>query len=325
LSTVNTVGDVINEINTQLSAAGVSNVTAAINAAGTGIDITDTNGVPLGLSVSEINYSSTTASDLGLVGDINPVLNGSDLNPALDFSVTEGGAGQTTGADLGILGDFSIARAGDALTPIITGTTPLSLLRNGLGMTLGEIKISQGTRQVFFDLDNPAYITIDDLLLALNSLNLDIEATINSNQTGIQIRSTINTESLKIEDVGEGQAAYDLGIYGSPDIMGSVMLLIDALKNDDARIIAQLIGNFEEGMQTVLTHLGTVGSLHSRLETTDLRMADQEFNFTKLLSNVEDADLTKLVTDLAMQENSYQAALIATSKIIQPSLLNFLR
>ena len=44
----------------------------------------------------------------------------------------------------------------------------------------------------------------------------------------------------------------------------------------------------------------------------------------ELLSEVEDADLTELVTQLAMQETSYQSALIASSKIIQPSLLDFL-
>ena len=43
-----------------------------------------------------------------------------------------------------------------------------------------------------------------------------------------------------------------------------------------------------------------------------------------MLSSVEDADLTKVLTDLASLETSYQAALTAAGKIIQPSLMDFL-
>ena len=50
-----------------------------------------------------------------------------------------------------------------------------------------------------------------------------------------------------------------------------------------------------------------------------------ELSFSRLLSDVEDADLTTVITDLATLENNYQAALAAAGKIIQPSLLNFLR
>ncbi|MFH2035024.1 MAG: flagellar hook-associated protein FlgL [Candidatus Zixiibacteriota bacterium] len=324
LSSALTLGDAINSINSQLATAGINNVTAAINVAGTGIDIVDTNAISLNLSISELGEGATTASDLGILGDIDPVLNGADLYPELDFSVTESGTGETLAAELGLAGNFSLAKAGDPLEPILKLDTPLALLKNGLGMSTGEIKISQGTRQVIFDLDNPAYITIDDLLNGFNSLGLDITASINDSQTGIQIISDNNAESLKIEEVGDGRTAHDFGIYGSPDIMGSMQLLIDALKNDDGESISQLIGNFEKGGQSIGTFRGNVGSMYRRLENTESRLTDQDYSFTKLLSDVEDADLTKLVTDLAMQENSYQAALIATAKIIQPSLLNFL-
>ncbi len=43
------------------------------------------------------------------------------------------------------------------------------------------------------------------------------------------------------------------------------------------------------------------------------------------LSQVEAIDLPKTVMDLQMQQVSYQAALSVTSKVIQPSLADFLR
>lgn len=325
LTSAANIGDVINAINTTLAANGVNNVTATINAAGTGIDMTDTNGVPLGLTVDDVSETSKTASDLGIIGDINPTLSGWDLNPELDFSVGEAAAGQTTGADLGLLGDFSLGRTGDALTPIIMDTTPLALLNNGMGLDLGQIRISQGSRYILFDAGSSTYSTVGDLIDALNASGLDIAASINDDLTGIQIASTSTVESLKIEEVGDGATAHNLGIFGSPDILGSMMILIDALQNNDRDITGQIIGNLDEGIQELLNHRASVGAKVIRMETVDSRLTDLDVNFTKLLSEVEDADLTKLVTDLAMQENSYQAALIASAKIIQPTLMDFLR
>jgi flagellar hook-associated protein 3 FlgL len=321
LSSAANINDVINTINNTLTASGVNNVTAAVNAAGTGIDITDTNGVPLGLTVDH----SVTAFDLGIVGNIDPVLSGRELNPELDFSVEETAADQTTAADLGLLGDFSLARSGDPLRPIILDTTPLALLNNGLGYDLGQIKISQGLTFIYFDLGDPAYTTIGDLINALNGAGLDIQASINPSQTGIQIESTVSDKSLTIQEVDEGRSAHDLGIFGSRDIMGTIMILIDALGNANREEVEETIGNLNLGMQALLSARATVGARVIRLETTDSRLTDLEFNFTKLLSEEEDADLTKLVSDLALQENCYQAALIASAKIIQPSLLDFLK
>jgi flagellar hook-associated protein 3 FlgL len=43
------------------------------------------------------------------------------------------------------------------------------------------------------------------------------------------------------------------------------------------------------------------------------------------LSTVENADLAQSAVELQLQEVAYQAALSATSRVIQPSLLDFLR
>jgi flagellar hook-associated protein 3 FlgL len=100
--------------------------------------------------------------------------------------------------------------------------------------------------------------------------------------------------------------------------------LIKALNNDDREVVGQLIENLTDGMQELLNQRASVGAMVNRLETTDSRLNDLNYSFKSLLSEVEDADLTQLVTDLATQENSYNAALVAAAKIIQPSLLDFL-
>jgi flagellar hook-associated protein 3 FlgL len=44
-----------------------------------------------------------------------------------------------------------------------------------------------------------------------------------------------------------------------------------------------------------------------------------------MLSNTEDIDLTQAITDLTAQQSAFQASLASASKIIQPSLLDYLR
>lgn len=322
-SSANTIGDIIGEFNTQVAAAGIANVTMQLNAAQTGLEITDTNGTPLGLSVSEIDSNTNVASALGILGNVNPTLNGHDLNPAVSFKVEE--AGGTTAEDLGILADFSADYTGNDLDPILLTTSNISDLNNGKGFERGEIQISQGDMTRIIDLKNATLVTVQDLLDAINNSGLDITASINPNGKGIQIINNDPTKSLTIEDVSNGKTAKNMGIFGSSDMMGSLLVLSHALKNDDQEGTGMLIENLDNSIQHLLNNRASVGARGIRLESTKSRLTDQNLTYTQRLSEVEDADIPQLITDLSTYENNYKAALIASAKIIQPSLLDFMK
>ena len=167
-------------------------------------------------------------------------------------------------------------------------------------------------------------MTVQDLLDLFNNCGLDITASLNSAGTGIQIVNNDPTRSLTIEETADGRTAKDLGIFGSSDMMGSLKVLINALNNNDQEGTGMLLENLDQGIQHLLNWRSTAGATARRLETTHARLTDMGLNFTRLLSEVEDADITKLTTDLATSESNYQASLLAGAKIIQPSLLNFL-
>jgi flagellar hook-associated protein 3 FlgL len=107
--------------------------------------------------------------------------------------------------------------------------------------------------------------------------------------------------------------------------MGNIMLLISALRNNDAELVSSIIGGIDTSIDETLNHRATAGAKMVRLETTSVRLTEYSLDFTRLLSEVEDADITRLVAELAQQENIYNSALQAAGKIIQPSLLDFLR
>lgn len=69
----------------------------------------------------------------------------------------------------------------------------------------------------------------------------------------------------------------------------------------------------------------TVGATTNRLETATARLQEVEASTTKLLSDVEDADMAKTMVDYSMQQSVYQSALQSGANIMQASLLDFLR
>ncbi len=89
--------------------------------------------------------------------------------------------------------------------------------------------------------------------------------------------------------------------------------------------IEEKIGEVEKWIDHILKYRAIIGARVNRLERSKDRMLDLNINNKKLLSEREDLDLPKGVSDLKLQESVYQAALSAAAKVLQPTLLDFLR
>ncbi len=78
-------------------------------------------------------------------------------------------------------------------------------------------------------------------------------------------------------------------------------------------------------MSAVRNQQSIVGARYNRLDGMRQAADDQALDVKNSLSTVEDVDLPKTLVALQAQQVAYQAALGATSKAIQPSLVDFLR
>ncbi|HZO37200.1 MAG TPA: flagellar hook-associated protein FlgL [Solirubrobacteraceae bacterium] len=67
------------------------------------------------------------------------------------------------------------------------------------------------------------------------------------------------------------------------------------------------------------------GAVANRLSLAKDRLGQSEQTTVTALSNVEDADLAKTLVDFSTQQAAYEAALKAGARLVQPSLLDFLR
>ena len=68
-----------------------------------------------------------------------------------------------------------------------------------------------------------------------------------------------------------------------------------------------------------------VGAKQNRIDLMADRLSEQEVIAQKVLSNNEDVDMEKVIINFTTQESIHNAALSVGAKIIQPSLLDFLR
>ena len=71
--------------------------------------------------------------------------------------------------------------------------------------------------------------------------------------------------------------------------------------------------------------LADLGTRYGRVQGAVSSLQDTSLNNQNRLSQVENVDVAKAVLDLQMQQVAYQASLGATARVLQPSLMDFLR
>jgi flagellar hook-associated protein 3 FlgL len=122
----------------------------------------------------------------------------------------------------------------------------------------------------------------------------------------------VDTDAAATFGTGSGQLFTVLGkivsdLRTSPSSLGGDLTQLDAARG------------------SIQSSLSSVGARYNQL--TQMRQAadDRVLDLSSQLSEVEDIDLPKTLTDLQLQQTAYQAALAAGAKVVQPSLVDFLR
>lgn len=99
----------------------------------------------------------------------------------------------------------------------------------------------------------------------------------------------------------------------------------DLLAGNTANLSSLRIGELDQALDNIVARRAEVGAKMNRLEMTQSRLDEARINFSELLSSSEDIDTAEVITQLKMQENVYRTALASGARIIQPTLLDFLR
>ena len=99
---------------------------------------------------------------------------------------------------------------------------------------------------------------------------------------------------------------------------------LDYEKNVCQKRFEKGISSFQKYLDDTSLAITNVGTRSSKLELIKGRMQNQKTTFETLKSENEDIDITEVAIQLSSSEMTYQAALTATGKIIQNTLLNYI-
>jgi len=91
---------------------------------------------------------------------------------------------------------------------------------------------------------------------------------------------------------------------------------------DDLTLLIKLV---QDSQNHLLTRTAEIGGRQRRLELLEARYEQDNLNYEKMRSDAEDADIAEVIMFLKMAETVYQAALSAGARVIQPTLMDFLR
>ena len=120
----------------------------------------------------------------------------------------------------------------------------------------------------------------------------------------------------------QGDPAYDQAIVEKDmdAAKKAETFLKDQLQKYFSKYITKSQGYLDDANEAVTQ----TGNRDKRVALAENRLSDQQTTFKTLQSDNEDADATEVAVQLSSAEVSYEAALMATSKMIQSTLLNYL-
>lgn len=117
-------------------------------------------------------------------------------------------------------------------------------------------------------------------------------------------------------------------VFGTPggDDLFKVLADVEAhLRNDPAQLATTDLTALDAAFTRIQDALAVVGARYHQVEAMRDHNDNQKLDRTNALAQVESIDLPATIVQLQLQEVSYQAALGAAARVLQPSLADFLR
>lgn len=155
-------------------------------------------------------------------------------------------------------------------------------------------------------------------------------------ETG-EVRLPVNSTPVTIE-VSKGiplQANVDgTKVFGGGNTDEDGRQLFDTLQQLAADLrnpgtheeeLSNYLGSIDEHVNTIIDERADLGARMNRRDLVEDRLGTQEIIATRVLSNNEDAEMEKVITNLKTEESVLRAAMGAGARIIQPTLMDFLR
>ena len=113
-------------------------------------------------------------------------------------------------------------------------------------------------------------------------------------------------------------------VFLDTNVLSALHDLSSALGSNDLTGIQTALGALDGAHDAVQNLIGDVGARSSQLEVTSSNLTALDTQLRTFKSVLEDADTEKAITELVTRQNTYQAAMLATSRVMGLNLANYL-
>lgn len=138
--------------------------------------------------------------------------------------------------------------------------------------------------------------------------------------TGEVLRTVGSNAQVRVGEVGPNVFG-----TGSDQLFAMLEDLSASLRGNDTAALRAGQDKLNDASDVIKVTLADVGARYNRVQQTHDSALDRIVTLKSQISDVEDIDLPQTIMEMQLQETAYQAALAATAKVIQPSLIDYLR
>ncbi len=172
--------------------------------------------------------------------------------------------------------------------------------------------------------------TLTDVDVYRKELQDAIDKTIGEDTVKVGIVGTDPNQHLTFETVNtpDGvvpEVRVEPVVSNESTLIRDIDRFISALEDYDQEEINDFLADIDVHLNRILSVRADIGAKTNRMELAVERTKDNTLSFTEALSKVEDVDMAETIMQLKNFENVYKASLSMGSKIIQPSLVDFIR
>lgn len=114
-------------------------------------------------------------------------------------------------------------------------------------------------------------------------------------------------------------------VFIDTGVFDALQDLADGLAADDTAVITGAMQDLEVAFGGVQTLVGEVGARQNQVETLNAQLDALEQNLEVYASDLSEVDMEKAITEMVARQTAYQAAMLASSRVMGLSLTEYLR
>ncbi|MEX1080069.1 MAG: flagellar hook-associated protein FlgL [Homoserinimonas sp.] len=176
----------------------------------------------------------------------------------------------------------------------------------------------EGLRDELLNTANTQYLG-RTIFAGTSDQGVAFNADLTFNGSGAGVERRVDAHTTVRVDV-DGSAVFGVGAT-------SVFAVIDNIV-DDLRTgtnIGPRLTDLDTHLNALLGQHGAAGARHAQILRAEETNMERSGSLEAQRSGIEDVDLGEVVLQLKLQEVTYQSALAVTARVLQPTLMDFLR